>query len=392
LGAISPVLAVILAGCSPDVHDVAAVVRDSAGVQVVEHPVGVDESTPTWRLSVEPKLSIGAAAGDSQDLLFQIEGAHRLPHERIVVANRGTNELRFYDAAGDYLFAAGRQGAGPGEFEYIAWTAYCDGLLFAYDIGNRRMSVYDEDGQLQRDFRVVAPNGRPPYGPASCRSGGTFLVMGWYTSAAPPPLGVHRESHPVWLMDAQGNVLHSLGDFPGPDRWGHENGSRPQPFGRSTLIVMGPQLAYVGTGGSYEILGFDSTGTIVRVIRKAVAGLELNEEDIAAYESDLLDAARSDNDRRALQRQFEEMQYPQRLPAYERLMMDTGDRLWVADFLLSRDTVVTWSVFDADGIQVATAATAVDLEIREIGDAYVLATMRDELDVEYVQLYSLLKN
>ena len=45
--------------------------------------------------------------------------ALRLPNGQIVIANSGSNELRYYDSAGVFLYAVGREGFGPGEFKDI---------------------------------------------------------------------------------------------------------------------------------------------------------------------------------------------------------------------------------------------------------------------------------
>ena len=91
------------------------IVRDSAGVRIVEHPS--DFAAPSWLISETPTIDIGSGDGDSSTLLYQVEGTHRLSDGRIVVANRSSHELRYYDAEGNYLHSAGRQGEGPGEFE-----------------------------------------------------------------------------------------------------------------------------------------------------------------------------------------------------------------------------------------------------------------------------------
>ena len=385
-------VAAMIYGCTGSPSGTSVSVRDSAGVEIVEHSSGSDEQAAVWRIAEEPNLTIGAVAGDSQDLLFNVEGAHVLANGRVVVANRSTDELRYYDVSGDYLFSGGRTGEGPGEFGHIAWTAYCGEYIYAYDISNARMSVYDEDGQHQRDYRVVAPNGIPLYGSGSCRQDGTFLMMGWYYADTGPQLGVYRPSHPVFIVDSIGTVLLSYGDFPGPDRWGNESGSAPLPFGRSTVHVLGTSLAYVGTGDTYDIVGLDSAGTVRRIIRKLTPSLDLTDEDIEAYESPLLARASSENARRQMRRWFQEMEYPETVPAYDRFVLDPGGHLWVADYSGPNDESVSWSIFDPSGRQVARAETGASLHVLEIGNDYVLGVTRDELDVEYVRRHQLFKH
>ena len=88
-------LPVLLAACgdSPARTTTAAVVRDSAGVAIVENPAGTGDSL-AWRIASRPELDVGGGATPSEQL-FQALAATRLPDGRVVVANAGTHELRF---------------------------------------------------------------------------------------------------------------------------------------------------------------------------------------------------------------------------------------------------------------------------------------------------------
>ena len=69
------------------------VVRDSAGVRIVENANPLWQDGEGWHLSPEPVVEIGG--GDSEyDQLFGMISAVRLADGRLVVAN-GTQELQF---------------------------------------------------------------------------------------------------------------------------------------------------------------------------------------------------------------------------------------------------------------------------------------------------------
>src|SRR5690606_16795253 len=91
-------------------------VRDSAGIALGEDTAAVWPEGGGWHLSPEPLVEIGVLDGAPEDQLFRVVGARRLGDGRIVVANSGTHELRFYDAQGRHLRSVGREGEGPGEF------------------------------------------------------------------------------------------------------------------------------------------------------------------------------------------------------------------------------------------------------------------------------------
>jgi hypothetical protein len=103
------------------------VVRDSAGVQIVEYGRDVWDIGSGWTVGSEPMLSLGAADSAPEYEFAGIEGALRLPDGRIVVADAGSREIRFYGADGGFLGATGRRGEAPGEFELIDDMGYGPG-------------------------------------------------------------------------------------------------------------------------------------------------------------------------------------------------------------------------------------------------------------------------
>jgi hypothetical protein len=78
--------------------------------------------------------------------------------------------------------------------------------------------------------------------------------------------------------------------------------------------------------------------------------------------------------------------------AYGRLLVDSEGNLWVADYSEERDDEGTWSVFDPEGRFLGTVETPTGGRVHQIGDDFVLGIWRDELNVEYVRLYELMKN
>ena len=87
----------LAAGCTDRDRQPRVVVRDSAGVEiVVSHRRGWD--TPmTWRVNAQPTLEIGKVTGEPGYEFDQIAGLVRLDDGRIVVADGGSSEVRFFD-------------------------------------------------------------------------------------------------------------------------------------------------------------------------------------------------------------------------------------------------------------------------------------------------------
>ena len=131
--------------------------RDSAGIRIVENPRPPDASRLGWRIDPEPVVSIGVLEGDEAHLLFQASDAIRLADGRIVIANRGSAELRIFDSNGNHLATRGGLGEGPGEFADLwrveRWPG--DSIVAWYAPGRGAgMSVFDADGNYGRTFRL----------------------------------------------------------------------------------------------------------------------------------------------------------------------------------------------------------------------------------------------
>ena len=71
--------------------------------------------------------------------------------------------------------------------------------------------------------------------------------------------------------------------------------------------------------------------------------------------------------------------------------MDASGSLWVARYAPDETQQHLWDVFDAVGRWLGEVETPIGGRIWEIGENYLLGTWRDELDVEEVRLYGILK-
>ena len=80
------------------------------------------------------------------------------------------------------------------------------------------------------------------------------------------------------------------------------------------------------------------------------------------------------------------------MPAYDGVIVDRGGNLWVEAYRRPGDSVPRWTVFDAQGVMLGAVAVPDLFEIMDVGDDYVLGKWVDELDIEHVQMYELMKH
>jgi hypothetical protein len=83
------------------------------------------------------------------------------------------------------------------------------------------------------------------------------------------------------------------------------------------------------------------------------------------------------------------MPVPDFMPAFAGLHADVLGYLWVDEYRRPGDDTPVFDILDPDGALVGRTTLPAVSEILEIGEDYILALHRDELEVEYVELFSL---
>ena len=105
----------MLSGCGEGASGSSAdtfALRDSAGVRLADNRGAAWAAGAGWRLADTPALEIGVADGAPEYLLNRVQAAVRRADGTIVLANGGTQEIRFYAAEGQHLRSVGGPGGG----------------------------------------------------------------------------------------------------------------------------------------------------------------------------------------------------------------------------------------------------------------------------------------
>ena len=114
-------------------------------------------SGQVWHLDPNPVLSIGGLTENPDYILSNVVGGLRLRDGRIVLADRFTNGLRVYSPDGVFLQDVGREGEGPGEYEFIRGMDRCSGSpVVAFDL-HWDMKIYDSELNLAEERSAVLP-------------------------------------------------------------------------------------------------------------------------------------------------------------------------------------------------------------------------------------------
>jgi hypothetical protein len=374
------------------------VVRDSAGVTIVENPGDLWSFTERWTLSVEPLLSIGMAEGDEPYLLDGVRGVLPLGDGRVVVANGGDHTLRWYDADGAFVFQRGGEGGGPGEFARLGGVAL--GLadtIMAVDWSARRLTLFTADGTLAGTRPIEGLTGPP--GRVYRLPDGSLVtgVSGFSTAQLGGDItpGRVRLDSPLLRLSADGTGVDTIGMFPGEDI---QIMSRDQgmmfggaALGKRTSYAVSGDAVYVGTQDAFVIDVYSPAGQLVRSIRApgtpVLAGPDLRAEWDAFMRERMADVP--PEQRAEAERDAAQMELPASAPAYADFVMDDAGNVWVAEYRFDGSAPQHWVVFDADGHVVTTVAVPESFRVMAVRQGRVLGRATDELGVQQVVGYAL---
>ena len=133
----------------------------------------LSQSVPIWQAEADPQLSIGAAEGADEYLLYHVRDATRLSDGTVVVALHFRNlfELRYYDSSGQHITSAGHYGNGPFEMGGSGFGGFArlSGDSVRVVGVDQRFSIFGPRGEQVRSGRFSLP---PPPRPAPPLSGG----------------------------------------------------------------------------------------------------------------------------------------------------------------------------------------------------------------------------
>ena len=192
-------------------------VRDSAGITVVQN--GSVEVAPVHEIG-EPLLDIGTVDGPDEYLLAGAGAVALLDGGGVAIGDR-SRTIRYFGADGSYEGSFGRQGDGPGEFQYphAIWQR-ADGALVVFDARHWRLTVI-RDTQLVSTHPVRPPGANPPASASLLEDGSVVVHETLFaipeSGFAPMPEIVRRitldEQPPDTVLETEGG---RMGPFPRP--------------------------------------------------------------------------------------------------------------------------------------------------------------------------------
>lgn len=378
------------AACGGGESRAAVTERDSAGVRIVESARARIDRPSGWTVAAKPDLVIGAARGDSTDLLSSVSGAAQLDDGRILVVDGGTRQVRFYDGEGHLLRAVGGEGDGPGEYRSPRLVAVTSGdTIVMSDLRSGRFTILDGHGLYVRSATPATFVGDP----IGRLSGGRFVTSLGSAGAGPStPEGEIPDTVTFMAVDARAGVLDTIAVTPGPStyvwRRGPAVGFVRVPLTTDPSGAVAGDLVYMAPTRSPEIRTYRADGRLVRIARVR-GGLPrvTRSEFEAVVRQRLADAPAREAD--LLRSTYRRMSPPPALALFDRLLVDRLGDVWARRLLPGERTGPRrWSVFEG-GRPLGSVETPAGFRVEEIGEDYLLGVVRGEPGVERVERYRL---
>lgn len=370
-------------------------IRDSAGIRIIENARPAEGSRLDWRLGPEPLVSIGRMAGEEPYLFHRVFGATMLSDGRIVIGDDGPKELRVFDRSGNHLETWGGQGEGPGEFRggQLWGLAPLPGdSIVVWEYWFPELTVFGPDGEFLRRF--IPERSRWDYGGDRRSHLGPLTVsLDGLILAGQDDVYIDPVEVEVW--DAGGELRGSLGAHPGRERTrrGDEN-PEPLMFGRSVRRHSWGDLFIISSNRRYEFRAFALDGSLARIVRMEHLLRAPSDAHVDAYIEDRLSGIPSDRaDLRAeRQRELRSMPLAEHLPAFAGVRGDDAlGHLWVYEYEAPGEEAAgtLFTIFDPEGRVLGFFEIPEGMGILEIGADYILARMENDLGVHSVQLWPL---
>ena len=373
-------------------------IADSAGVRVVTN-YGAGGPIPRWEVEATPRLSVGSNEGEVATRLFRVADALRLADGGVLIADGGSGEIRHFGADGRHIRSFGGLGDGPGEFRRVSALSLGDAdELVIYDRGLHRVTRYGIDGTFRGSYQVGLPeaDGRTLFPTRLLAQGATLVGREGQDLSSGPSLGVTRDTARWVRVHPASDSAEVIVSVPGS--WSVQFEVQGQRFYRVAPLTPRPSwdlqgaTLYVSPGATFEIRVIDLDEGTQGIWRRSVQREQADEAVISSWEAGFEQtAALPASERPRLLDFYDAMPYPDSLPAYSDLHADPLGYLWAERFHHEYDPERLWDVYSGVGEFMGTVELPAGLWVLEIGEDYVLGIHYDDLGVEYVREYGLVR-
>ncbi len=368
----------------------AVVVRDSAGIEVVENRTPAWAADDIWTVAPHPEIVIGgndasASPGDSTHLVWSVTDVAPLSDGRLAVLSSREKRVFLFEPSGEFVRSIGREGRGPGEFGYPEHLQILPGdTLVVWDYMFGPVTYFNPAGEVLRSWRVDVgavlaevrkPNQMSPERVHLPMADGSYIVqVGLVPGSSIPPQGVPDRLPVEFVRIDSAYAAYSLGRWE-EQEFLYSRGVYPLlPFPLGVQLAAGdsPLVVYISSSDRYEVQQFTGTGALVRIIRRTAEPIPITATDVEEWRDRVSPSVAWDWD--AWDRIVADLPPRSFRPPVVGLLVDSQGYLWVKDRADPGNSV--WSVFDPAGRWQGTLEVPLE-RLEWVGPELILGVNRD---------------
>ena len=365
--------------------------RDSAGVAIYQ----VAALGP--RVTARETVRLGTVDGPPESTFFRLRDARLGPGGVMVVLDGGDDMVKLFDSTGRALRTLGGTGEGPAEFS-SAWLLELRGdTVRVLDIDQSKVVTFSLGGEVLATRRIgfsVAQHGFP----SAFASGpqGRLLIAGVQGCGIPRRPTDNQWGLFVFGPDGLVEDTVQIGFVQNALPVYVSSGRRtactviPWPFAPGPALGFDPMGGGVwSSGDAFEIRWLDeSLARASAIVRYPVERPVVTSVQRRAFQ-DMLDAREyiSEQFRRTVKASADSAGYPDVWPAVDAVLVAAPGTVWARRVAPPGAAEQEWDVL-TDGRHVKTVVLPAALRVTDIKENRVLGTITDELDVDYVALFT----
>jgi hypothetical protein len=356
-------------------------VRDSAGIRIVT--TSIPEIPKRWVLSTSPAIDISSAL-DSAPFVSWWGSVRRLSNGNLalipmVYRPAGTmvfpSSVIVLDSTGRVVRRIGRKGSGPGEFSSITKFLVLPGdSLLIYDSDEQTASVMDVNGVFQHRMPMKEPIAR--------FADGSLVTLGSIRAAGPiAPRDPNRVIKLTYeRIRPDGALLETIAEqIAMPDKAEDHAACVVHPS-----VACGDSLLYQTGGSTFEVRSYTRNGSADRIIRLDLSPRRATPADAELFKMRQRQSARAAG---APPPDFRGYNFPEFLPAIDRLIISADGDIWVGPGSAWALDPIDWIVLAPDGRFRAQVLVPANFTVQEIGHDYLLGGFIDSDENRSVRMY-----
>lgn len=377
---------------------------DSAGIAIIANPEeGMWGPEDAW--TVEEVLSIGSVEGDIVYQFGLIAGVDVDAAGNVYVADQQAQDVRVFNAAGEYVRTLGGPGSGPGEMGRGVTGVFVVGdEVLVPDLGNQRLDRFDLDGTSLGSQRLDLAQGLPLRWDAF--SGGRLIVQKRALNVGDSTATPHGD--PILTLAAEGEEPDTVAVLPIGQSFQVTGGQaqirqfEPEPIWDADPD--GRILTGMNDGWRFQVWSAD--GSLARIITRPSERKPVTERDKQVFKDAIRDLARQQGaPPEAIENLLQRYEFADYFPAFVSLALGPQGSIWVQNFRSGDELAeegetfdvqdmgsTEWGVFDAEGRYLGVVTFPGRYQpIRALGDRFY-GVARDELDVQSLKVYRVVMN